>query len=42
MIIDTLAQEITTVSPEAQPAFVAVNDVELMYVGGGSATGSYF
>lgn len=42
MIVDIQTQEIAIVNSEAQVAFVAVADLELMYVGGGTTTGSYF
>lgn len=42
MIADVQTQEVAVVVSEGQQAFVAVQDMDLMFVGGGCVTGSLF
>ena len=42
MIADIQTQELTVVTTEGQEQFVAVQDLDLMYVGGGTGTGMLF
>ena len=41
MIADIQTQEAASVSTDVQEQFVTVQDLDLMYVGGGSVTGTF-
>ena len=41
MIADIQTQEVVAGSTDVQQHFVTVQDLELMYVGGGSVTGTF-
>ena len=42
MIVDIQTQELVAVATESQEQFVAVQDMDLMYVGGGTGTAVLF
>lgn len=42
MIVAVQSQEVVVVATEQQAEFIAVQDLDLMYVGGGTSTGMLF